>query len=96
MLKRAKYGNKEKRLQKATNELEKAVIVDSTDPYIWYYLGKSDKFLDLGTVSHYFCTFRPFYSQKYDLNFSEKQEKRGKTKTGFHVFVSREMRFEEV
>ncbi|CAG9529860.1 unnamed protein product [Cercopithifilaria johnstoni] len=39
MLKRSKYGNKRKRLLKAINELEKALITDITDPQIWYYLG---------------------------------------------------------
>ncbi|KAK6100560.1 TPR repeat family protein [Brugia pahangi] len=39
MLKRAKYGNKEKRLLKSINELEKALVIDSIDPQIWYYLG---------------------------------------------------------
>lgn len=40
MLKRSKYGNKEKRLLKAINELEKALVIDFTDPQIWYYIGK--------------------------------------------------------
>uniref|UniRef100_A0A915PHH0 Uncharacterized protein n=1 Tax=Setaria digitata TaxID=48799 RepID=A0A915PHH0_9BILA len=39
ILKRSKYGNKEKRLLKAISELEKALVVDSTDPQIWYYIG---------------------------------------------------------
>ncbi|VDN06237.1 unnamed protein product [Thelazia callipaeda] len=39
MLKRSKYGNQEKRLLKAVNELEKALVVDSIDPKVWYYLG---------------------------------------------------------
>uniref|UniRef100_A0A8R1U0K7 TPR_REGION domain-containing protein n=1 Tax=Onchocerca volvulus TaxID=6282 RepID=A0A8R1U0K7_ONCVO len=39
MLKRSKYGNKEKRLLKAISELEKALVIDITDPQVWYYLG---------------------------------------------------------
>uniref|UniRef100_A0AAF5PRJ7 TPR Domain containing protein n=1 Tax=Wuchereria bancrofti TaxID=6293 RepID=A0AAF5PRJ7_WUCBA len=50
MLKRAKYGNKEKRLLKSINELEKALVVDSIDPQIWYYLGIAK--YELGEYQH--------------------------------------------
>lgn len=40
MLKRSKYGNAQKRLLKAIDELEKALVINSVDSQIWYYLGK--------------------------------------------------------